>query len=88
MIFGLRFLKGTQPQMVLGWKTKAWSLQSTRDSPELLPGRGDGKGQEAVRDAVGSSGTCDAGGCKQRERDRQTDCKSRWVSLPASLPSC
>lgn len=31
IIFGLCFLKATQPQMVAGWRSKARSLQSTRD---------------------------------------------------------
>lgn len=41
--------------------------------PELLLGGSNGKGQESVRDAVGSSDVCDAAGCTLRERDRQTD---------------
>lgn len=66
------FLRKLSPRWCQGGEAKHGPCRAPRTHPELLPGGSDGKGQESVRDAVGSSDVCDAAGCKLRERDRQT----------------
>lgn len=79
------FLKKLSPRWFQGREAKHGPCRAPGTPPELLPGHSEGKGQETVRDAVGSSGVCDAGGVQTTGKG-QTDVQQEQMGQPPIQP--
>ena len=79
------FLKETQPQMVPGWRSKTWSLQSTRDPSRASARTQQWEGSRGCKRCCGEQRYVQCWGV-QTTGEGQTDIQQEQVGQPPTQP--